>query len=54
MGSSPEFVNGKLKAVAGIKVRRALRTQTQESWALGLAVLLTSYGDPGWASYIIP
>ena len=35
MGSFPEFVNWKLKAVAGVKVRRQLRTQ--ETQALGLA-----------------
>lgn len=40
MGSFPELINGKLKAVAGTKVRRELRTQ--ETQASGLAVQLTS------------
>lgn len=36
VGSFPEFVDGKLKAVTGIKVRRELRTR--EIQALGCAV----------------
>lgn len=35
MGSIPGFLNGKLKAVAGVRVRRNLRTQ--ETQSLGLA-----------------